>query len=120
MAIVRCIRGGAVIESSLQYACGEVDGVHRWLVIGVHRGRCHRPLALVDGPADLVKLVSTFKLTSTDRISQAVAGLNRESGIVTPLIRVADLVDDSGQLLLGLGFGSWSHPFQLIEVATHR
>src|SRR5208283_5976763 len=98
---------------------GEVDVVHAVVVVGVDGGRSHAPLQMVDGLADLVELAVVLEGVGAHLVSGGVVGRDDEFGVVAPLVGVADLVGDGGELLVGARLGGGRHPVDLVDVAAH-
>ena len=103
-------------ERGLKDAGGEVDVVHRGVVVGVHRRRRHAPLLLVDGLAQLVQVVVALKNGVAMRIANGVIALDDHCTVVAPLFGIADLVAIEGQLCFGSFLGIVGHPRQGLDV----
>ncbi len=110
---------GGVVEGLLQDAGGEVDVVHAGVVVGVDGGRGHVPLAAVDGLADFVELAVVLEGVGAELVAERVVGLDGERGVVAPLVGVADLVGDGGELFVGADLGGGGHPVELVDVVVH-
>ena len=108
-----------VIEGRLQDARREVDAVERGVVEGVHGRRRHEPLAAIHGLAELVDIA--FHLDP--RRTQPV-GVERapefQTGVVAPLVRIADALFERLELNHGLLPGLRAHPVERRDPISER
>src|SRR5665811_1084245 len=63
-------------KRGLQDARGEVDVVHRRVVIGIYRRRRHAPLFLIDRLAELVEVVVALEHGAATRIAERIVALD--------------------------------------------
>ena len=109
-----------VVERRLEDAGREVHVVHRGAVIGVHRLRRHVPLAAIHRLADLRQQARRLELHRPRDVAAEVVASELDRRIVTPPVRVADLVRHRLQLLQRQRAGGRGHPLQRLEVLLHR
>ena len=88
---------GSGVESGsksgwLEHAGREVDVIHLRVVIGVHRGRAHIPLAAIDGLADFCQLAIEFEAPCTLEVAQIVPPNKLQFAVIAPFVGVSDLV----------------------------
>ena len=119
VAVVGRVVFFAAEKRRLQIAGGKIHVVHLRVIVGVHGGRRHLPLALVHRLADLGQIARDLELVGAHLVAQSVAAHNRERRVVAPFIRVADLIHHRVQLLFGFDFGGGAHPVQPVEVLVH-
>ena len=110
-AIIRRILGLRVEERGLQNRGREHDDVHARLVVGVHRLRIHQPFVLVDRLADLGQLIAGLVQVRGLGVlgGQRIRG-NTQRRIIAPVVGVADLRRELGDLLQSLGLGVLAQP----------
>src|SRR6202044_2996069 len=58
------------------------------------------------------------ELGRAQTVSHRVSALNCQRGIVSPLVRIADLVSDQMKLLFRQFLGLWAHPLQALNVSA--
>ena len=78
---------------------------------------CHSSLST--GLPILLSSRSFSKALARSSLPSGVAGRDDEFGVVAPLVGIADLVGDGGELLLGAHLGGGRHPVDLVDVAAH-
>ena len=108
-----------IVKRGLQYARREVNVVHARAVVGIDGGRGHPPFAAIYGLADLVESTLRFEHCGSLNVSREVVALDRDRTIVTPLVRIADLIADAVQFGQRILFGLGTHPGQLLDVRCH-
>ena len=110
-AIVRGVFGVRVEERRLQNGGREHDHVHGRLIIGVHRLRIHQPFVLVDALADFGQLIAgLIQVGGTHVLGKTGILAHIKRGIVTPMVRIADLRHELGELLQRLLLGFFAKP----------
>src|SRR5262249_60941733 len=62
----------------------------------------------------------SFKLSAADVVANSISALHLVSGVVAPLIRIADFVGNRVKLFQRPLFGGFAHPGELLDVAFHR
>ena len=92
IAVVRGSIRFRIERGRLQDAGWKVDVIHLRIVVGVHGGRSHGPLAPVNGLADFRELPVEFELSCPVHIAQLVAAHDLKFAVVAPFVRVANLV----------------------------
>ena len=119
VAVVRCVVDADVVERGHQHAGGEVDVVHRRVVIGIHRRWRHEPFAPVDGFADPGQLSLRLEDGRPRDVAVEVAALDIERGVVAPNVRKADLVTYLVQFVERLLLGFVAHPVEILDARLH-
>ncbi|MBG9885282.1 hypothetical protein ABE10_01500, partial [Bacillus toyonensis] len=90
-AVVRRRVAPGVEERVLEDRGGEHDLVHERVVVGVDHLRRHEPLVAVDGLADLADRAVMLEDRRPAHVADEVVRLDRDGGVVTPGLGVADL-----------------------------
>ena len=110
----RCI-AVRVEEGRLQDGGREDDLVIGRVVVGVDRLRGHPPLGLVDRLVQTRQVVVPFEQAATLGVADQVVGADVQTGIVAPLLGIADLDGEFAQLLLRRRLGLGAHPGQVLD-----
>jgi hypothetical protein len=110
----RVVRVG-VEERRLQDRGREHDLVHLRVVVGVDGLRRHAPLVAVDRLAQLVDFAVGFDHARTHHVADQVVTLHHQLRVILPLVRVADLRRELGQLGLRFLLGGRAHPVELVD-----
>ena len=105
-----------LIERRLQNAGGEVDGVAIGAVVRVDRRRRHAPLAAIDRLADLVERPLALERRRPLPVAERVVPHDAHGGVIAPLVRIADAIDDGVQLGMGGALRFRAHPRRLVDV----
>ena len=118
-AIVHGIIGIGIKERRLQNCGREHDFVPGRVGIGVHRHRRHEPLAAVHRLVQLGHGFVELELGRTLGIAHGIAANNGERRIILPLVRVADLRRERGELLARSHPRLGVHPRQIGQTGIH-
>ena len=111
------IVGLDIKEGRLQDGSGEADLVGRGVVVGIHRLRRHAPLVTVNGLAHLVQIAAgLIQAGSLDVVIQALARVNGQAAVVTPLVGITDLDGKGIELDQSVDLGLLAHPGQASDV----
>ena len=119
-AVVHRVVGALRVEGRLQDAGREDDLVHGRVVVGVHGGRAHHPLAAVEGLADLGELAAHLEGRGGAGRGEEGVAAHDEAVVGAPPVRIADLVHHRAELLLGADAGGIVHPGEGVEALPHR
>src|SRR3954453_9268827 len=109
-----------VVEGWLQDSRREGDVVQLRVVTRIDGHGWIWPVILVDGLADFIELTLEIKFVGAQRISQSVSANDFYTGVVAPLVGVADSVGDCLQLNLSLLARLWRHPGKSLDVLSER
>ena len=118
--VVHRIIPAGIEERRLQNPGGKVDVVHLRIVISIHCRRAHAPFPAVYRLADFGNVAPLFKGCRLERVAQRISASDDQGRVVTPFIRIADLIGYLVQFLFGAGFGGRAHPTELFNVPAHR
>src|SRR5215469_9154102 len=80
------------VKRRLQNACWKVDVVLARIVVGVHGGRRHAPLALVYCSADLVYIPPVLEAMRAQNIAGKIIPHHANAAVVAPVIGETYLV----------------------------
>ena len=112
-AVVDCVVSVGIEEGRLQDCRGEANLVGGGIIIGVHHLRRHAPFGLVRRLAELVQIVRDIPLAGGEQVLEiALLGIDLEGAVVFPLVGIADLHGEVGELFLGPGLGGVAHPVE--------
>src|SRR5262249_21765889 len=111
---------GGIEEWGLQNAGREVDGVELWIVIGVDGGGSHRPLGAVYRLTDFVQLALKLEARSLGNVGGKVVRHNLYARVITPLVRIANLVFDGVKFNFRLFLGFRAHPVERLNLFAQR
>src|SRR6266567_8419095 len=75
-------------ERRLQNSGWEVDVVHRGIVVGVHRGRCHSPLLLIHRLAEVPEVPVVFEHGIACQVTDKVIPIDLERRVIAPLLGI--------------------------------
>ena len=120
VAIVRRRIRGRIERRRLQHSRRKVNVIHLRVVIRIHRGRSHSPLAPVQRFADFSQFPVEFKLPSPLHVAQFISAHDFQLAVVAPFVGVANLVGHSVQLYQRLLLCDSGHPRQRVDVLFHR
>ena len=116
-AVVHGVVRIRVEERRLEDTGREADLVGRRVIVGVDRLRGHAPLGRVRRLAELGQVVRHVPGAGGAQVLVVAQGrIDGEGAVVLPLVRVADLHGEGGELLAGLGLGGVGHPVQGVDV----
>ena len=101
-AVVDRVVGFEVEERGLEDRGREDDLVHPGVVVGVDRLRGHAPLVAVDRLAELGEVAVDLERGRAADVAHEVVAADLELRVVAPLVGVADLGRELGELLEGL------------------
>ena len=115
-AVVERVVGRGIEERRLQNARGKDDFVHVGIVVGVDGRRGHVPFAAVHGLIDLGQLAMELESIAALEIVHVGIARHAVSGIVAPLVRIADLEVHGGQLGQRLLARGIAHPGKRFDI----
>ncbi|OQA07501.1 MAG: hypothetical protein BWY66_01373 [bacterium ADurb.Bin374] len=118
--VVHGVVGFEVEERRLEDRRGEHDLVHFGVVIRVHRLGRHSPLLTVDRLSEFVQFAHILELVRPEDVPDQIMSVDRERGIIAPLVRIPNLVGELRKLLLGRSFGLRAHPGQSVDALAIR
>ena len=109
-AEIRCVVGLWIKEGRLKNGRGENNFVHRRVVVGIDRLRCHMPFTTIDGAAQLIP--ATLNVEPSRGLDSINKGkrLHLQRGVVNPTIGVANLRGESGEFLKSCCSRFFTHP----------
>ena len=119
-AVVDGVIAISVEEWRLEDGGREHNLVALRVIVGVHGLRCHEPLVLVDRLAYLGHLLLVAELVHRYQILCETLGGVYVKVVLLPLVRVAHLDADGGQLLFGLELRAVAHPCQVVNALAER
>ena len=86
-------------KKGLQNGGREDDLVVARVVVGVHRLGRHVPLVPIDRLAEARQVVGVFEGAGPLQVAHQIVGANGDGAVVLPLVRVAYLGSELGELL---------------------
>ena len=119
-AVVHRVVGLRVEERRLHDGGREHDLVLQRVVVRVDGLRRHAPFGLVDRLADLRELALRLERRAGAHVVEVVAARDGQRGIIAPLVGVADLRRERGELLHRLLLRLVAHPLELLEPGLQR
>ena len=119
-AIVDRWVGIGIEEGRLQDRGREDDLVPGEVGIGVDGHRRHEPFAAVHRSAELVDVALMLELVGAHDVAGEVATLDDQRRIVAPLVGIADLGREGGELGPRARLGLRRHPGEVLDAAVHR
>ena len=106
-----------VEERGLENGGREAYLVGGGVVVGVDGLRSHAPLVGIGGLSELAEIVLHVPgLGGTEVLVVAQGGIDGQGAVVLPLVGVADLYGEGGELLAGVGLGGVGHPVEGVDV----
>ena len=116
-AIVGRVVGVGVEEGRLQDGGGEANLVGGGVVVGVDGLRSHAPFHLVHALVDVARdeVVGGPAADVAEVLVEAQLVVHLQSAIVFPLVGIANLDDEVGELVLGLFLGGLAHPCRGVD-----
>ena len=76
VAVIGSIIHLGIVERRLQNARGKVDVIHLRIVVSIHRGRSHAPLAAIQWFSDLCQLASRLKHGGAMHVAHKIIALD--------------------------------------------
>ena len=110
-AVVERVVAIGVEEGELQDGSGEDDLVPQGVVVGVDRLRRHEPFAAVHVLAEFGEVPGYLEARARTCVVEEVVA-DPEGGVISPLVRIADLGDEGVALLQGPPFRLVPHPVE--------
>ena len=109
-AEIRCVVGLWIKEGRLKDSRGENNFVHRRVVVGIDRLRCHMPFTAIDGATQLIP--ATLNVEPSRGLDSINKGkrLDLQRRVVDPTVGVANLRGESGEFLKSCSSGLFTHP----------
>ena len=95
VAVIRRIVHLRIEQRRLQDAGRKVDVVHLRIVIGIHRGRRHLPLAAIHRLANFRQFALGFEQRGALHVAKIIVARDIDGTVVAPFVRISDFVDDS-------------------------
>src|SRR5689334_18913551 len=118
-AIIDSIGSAIGIERRLQNSRREINVVLRGAVISIYGRRSHAPFRAIYGLADLIDVSLAFKFVGTVPVAEVVVIDNLYRRIISPLIRISNLVRNGMQLDERLLLCFRAHPSNGLNVVSH-
>src|ERR1700691_1031373 len=109
-----------IVQRRKQHPGREINVVHLWIEIGVYGLRRHLPFGTIERFSDLGQLALGLELDRALRVTVIIAALDAHIAVITPMVRIANLVDDGVELGERLALGRGAHPYESLDVLAHR
>ena len=119
-AVIHGVIPGRIEERRLQDPGREIDAVEGRTVEGVHRGRRHEPFPAVHRLADFARVALRLPLRACVMIGDEPGAGDRDAGVVSPGVGVADLLLECMELLQGPRPRGVAHPLERLDAVAER
>src|SRR5205085_9553804 len=93
--------------------------VHLRVVVGVHGGRRNLPFSAINRLTNLAQLPMELKCDGTLHVAQGILTPNGNRTVVSPAVRISDLVADQVKLVERLLLRGLRHPGELMNISLH-